>query len=159
MAPHRKEARRAFAYRSRPTETCQDIQLLSPPTRLTISTVKSDSVSSIKEAKEIPVSDLVADSHREQLLTIHKSLPPNGLDRLGQRLLREAGFEEVTVTDRSGDGRINGYGILPMNHFIRVQVIVQCKRYEESLGPSTIRDFRGAMDSRADKGLSSLPVH
>jgi restriction system protein len=131
----------------------QDVQLLSPRTSPIISATTTDSISSIKEGEEIPVTDLAEGSYREQLLTILKSLPPNGFERLCQRLLREAGFEEVTVTGRSGDGGIDGYGILPLNHFISVKVIFQCKRYEGSVGPSTIRDFRGAMDGRADKGI------
>ncbi|MCY1541063.1 Restriction endonuclease [compost metagenome] len=32
-------------------------------------------------------------------------------------------------------------------------VIFQCKRYRGSVTPSQIRDFRGAMQGRADKGL------
>jgi len=32
-------------------------------------------------------------------------------------------------------------------------VIFQCKRYKGSVSPSQIRDFRGAMQGRADKGL------
>ena len=29
----------------------------------------------------------------------------------------------------------------------------QCKRYKGSVGPSAVRDFRGAMAGRGDKGL------
>ncbi len=101
----------------------------------------------------MPVPGLGEGSYREQLLTILKSLPPAGFERLCQRPLREAGFEQVTVTGRAGDGGIDGYGILPLNHLISVKVIFQCKRYEGTVGPSTIRDFRGAMDGRADKGI------
>lgn len=32
-------------------------------------------------------------------------------------------------------------------------IIFQCKRYKGSVGASTIRDFRGAMIGRADRGL------
>ena len=34
-----------------------------------------------------------------------------------------------------------------------LQVIFQCKRYTGSVSPSQIRDFRGAMMGRADKGI------
>ena len=46
------------------------------------------------------------------LLSILLKLPPDGFERICQRLLREAGFQEVKVTGKSGDGGIDGYGIL-----------------------------------------------
>jgi restriction system protein len=36
---------------------------------------------------------------------------------------------------------------------ISFNVIFQCKRYRGSVTPSQVRDFRGAMVGRADKGL------
>jgi len=89
----------------------------------------------------------------EQTLLIVKSLPPAGFERLCQRLLRESGFEEVHVLGRSGDGGIDGQGILKINSFVSFRVLFQCKRYRESVGPATVRDFRGAMMGRAEKGL------
>jgi restriction system protein len=72
---------------------------------------------------------------------------------LCQRLLREAGFEQVSVTGRSGDGGIDGIGILQLNPFVSFKVLFQCKRYTGGVGPGMVRDFRGAMMGRADKGL------
>jgi restriction system protein len=100
-----------------------------------------------------PFSDEASGDHRSQLLALLKELPPAGFERLCQRLLREAGFEQVTVTGRSGDGGIDGDGILELNSFVSFKVLFQCKRYKESVGPSVVRDFRGAMMGRADKGL------
>jgi len=82
-----------------------------------------------------------------------KSLPASGFERLCQRLLRESGFQQVVVTGRSGDGGIDGIGILQVNPFVTFNVLFQCKRYEGSVTPSQIRDFRGAMMGRADKGI------
>jgi restriction system protein len=82
-----------------------------------------------------------------------KQLPAKGFENLCQRLLRESGFEEVNVTGRSGDGGIDGQGILKLNSFVSFRVLFQCKRYKDSVGPDTIRDFRGAMAGRAEKGL------
>lgn len=79
-------------------------------------------------------------------------LNPSAFERLAQRLLREAGFVKVEVTGRSGDGGIDGLGVLRLN-LLSFQVLFQCKRYSGSVGPSTIRDFRGAMVGRSDKGL------
>jgi restriction system protein len=67
--------------------------------------------------------------------------------------LREAGFEQVAVTGRSGDGGIDGNGVLALNAFVSFRVLFQCKRYEGSVGPGHVRDFRGAMQGRADKGI------
>jgi restriction system protein len=68
-------------------------------------------------------------------------------------LLREHGFEQVTVTGKSGDGGIDGVGILQVNKFVSFNVLFQCKKYEGSVSPSQVRDFRGAMEGRADKGI------
>jgi restriction system protein len=82
-----------------------------------------------------------------------RAISPNGFERLCQRLLRESGFETVTVTGRSGDGGIDGIGTLQINPFVSFNVLFQCKRCSGSVSPSQIRDFRGAMQGRLDKGL------
>lgn len=91
--------------------------------------------------------------HRTNLLKLIKSLPPNGFERLSQRLLRESGFQKVVVTGKTGDGGIDGVGILQVNPFVSFNVLFQCKRYQGAVTPSQIRDFRGAMLGRADKGI------
>lgn len=80
-------------------------------------------------------------------------LSPAGFERLSQRLLREAGFVQVVVTGRAGDGGIDGYGTLQVNPLVSFKVLFQCKRYKGSVSPSQVRDFRGAMAGRADKGI------
>ena len=67
--------------------------------------------------------------------------------------MREAGFQRVVVTGKSGDGGIDGHGILQMNPFLSFKVLFQCKRYRGAVVPSQVRDFRGAMMGRADKGI------
>ena len=71
----------------------------------------------------------------------------------GSASLRESGFIEVEVTGRSGDGGIDGHGIIRVGGLISLPVLFQCKRYRENIDPSIVRDFRGAMVGRADKGL------
>lgn len=105
------------------------------------------------EIEELTLPGLPDATYREQLLATMKSLSPGGFERLCQRLLRESGFEEVSVTGRSGDGGIDGHGVLELNPFVSFRVFFQCKRYDGSVGPGTVRDFRGAMAGRADKGL------
>lgn len=91
--------------------------------------------------------------YRVQLLDVLQRLSAAGFERLCQRILREAGFQQVTVTGRSGDGGIDGHGVLSVNHFVGFRVLFQCKRYTGSVGSGHVRDFRGAMQGRADKGL------
>jgi restriction system protein len=91
--------------------------------------------------------------YREEVLATMLSLPPAGFERLSQRLLRESGFTQVVVTGQSGDGGIDGFGILQINPLVSFKVLFQCKRYAKSVVPSQVRDFRGAMSGRADKGI------
>lgn len=91
--------------------------------------------------------------HRSALMSIFTSLPADGFERLCQRLLRESGFEKVQITGKSGDGGLDGIGILQVNAFVSFKVLFQCKRYLGSVTPSQVRDFRGAMMGRADKGI------
>ena len=92
-------------------------------------------------------------SWRENLLDTLQNIPPDAFERLCQRLLRESGFIEVEVTGKSGDGGIDGHGIIRLAGLISFPVLFQCKRYSGSVGPNVVRDFRGAMMGRAEKGL------
>lgn len=80
-------------------------------------------------------------------------LSPDAFERLSKRILRESGFIQVEVTGRSGDGGIDGKGIMRLSGLLSFHVIFQCKKYQGSVTASDIRDFRGAMIGRADKGL------
>jgi restriction system protein len=91
--------------------------------------------------------------YRAEVIELVLALPPDGFERLCQRLLREAGFTQVTVTGRSGDGGIDGYGTLLVNPLVSFKVLFQCKRYSGSVSPAHVRDFRGAMAGRADNGI------
>ena len=100
-----------------------------------------------------PESDETVSDHRALLLQRLLKMPAGGFERLCRRLLRESGFEKVTVTGKSGDGGIDGHGVLQMNPFVSFRVLFQCKRYAGTVGASTVRDFRGAMQGRTDKGI------
>jgi restriction system protein len=120
-------------------------------------------VSEDKRAREKPAENAVglddggeveaAEAYwKDELLAVVRGLSPDAFERLAQRLLREAGFLKVEVTGRSGDGGIDGIGVLRIN-LLSFQVLFQCKRYQGSVGAGAIRDFRGAMVGRSDKGL------
>ncbi|WOI56728.1 restriction endonuclease [Palleronia sp. LCG004] len=92
------------------------------------------------------------------LLTVLGSMAPDAFERLSQRLLREAGFTKVEVRGKTGDGGIDGLGVLRVN-LVSFQVYFQCKRWRGSVGAKEIRDFRGALQGRADKGLFITTSH
>ena len=94
-----------------------------------------------------------AENWKDSLLNVLLNIPPASFERLAQRLLRESGFVQVEVTGKSGDGGIDGKGIVRISGFLSFHILFQCKRYKGSISPSQIRDFRGAMQGRADKGL------
>jgi restriction system protein len=121
-----------------------------------IKTIRKSGLSTNKTAKqENEKNEELPDIEPQStaLLDVLKQLSPAGFERLCQRLLRESGFEKVTVTGKSSDGGIDGNGILKINPFVSFKVIFQCKRYKETVGAPQIRDFRGAMMGRADKGI------
>jgi restriction system protein len=110
-------------------------------------------------APEISTEEAVAanqpppeETWKDRLLSVLRSMSPDAFERLAQRLLREAGFIKVEVTGRSGDGGIDGLGVLRVN-LLSFQVLFQCKRYQGTVGAGAVRDFRGAMVGRSDKGL------
>lgn len=91
-------------------------------------------------------------SWKDVLLETLRGMSPAGFERLAQRVLREAGFIKVEVLGRSGDGGIDGVGVLKVN-LLSFRVLFQCKRYQGTVGAPAVRDFRGAMAGRSDKGL------
>ena len=90
---------------------------------------------------------------REKLRYVLLNMPPDAFERLTLRILRESGFTQVEVTGKSNDKGIDGKGIIRLHGIMSFHMIFQCKRYKGSVTPSEIRDFRGAMQGRADKGL------
>ena len=93
-----------------------------------------------------------APTWKELLLDILMGMEPAAFERLARRLLREAGFINVTVTGRSGDGGVDGTGVYQLS-LVSFPVVFQCKRYRGSVGPTVVRDLRGAMIGRGEKGL------
>ena len=93
-----------------------------------------------------------ANGWKSRLLAAIGDMKPDGFERLSQRLLREAGFTKVEVRGKTGDGGIDGVGVLRVN-LVSFQIYFQCKKWKSSVGAKDIRDFRGALQGRADKGL------
>lgn len=94
-----------------------------------------------------------SDTWRADLLETLRNMPPDAFERLCQRLLRESDFVGVVVTGRSGDGGIDGRGVVRLAGLINFSVAFQCKRYSGSVGPGEVNSFRGAVQGEADRGL------
>lgn len=103
------------------------------------------------EADDVPEEARSWRTKLHHVLT--REMSPDAFERLTKRLLRESGFIQVEVTGRSGDGGVDGRGIIQINGLLSFHVVFQCKRYQGSVSASQVRDFRGAMVGRADKGL------
>ena len=113
-----------------------------------------DVVSNGGEIDHVNVSDELKNiDWEDKLLAIIKAMQPDAFERLCQRLLRESGFIQVEVTGKTNDGGIDGKGVVRIGGLLSFHVIFQCKRYQGSVSSPTVRDFRGAMVGRADKGL------
>lgn len=82
-----------------------------------------------------------------------EEMSPDAFERLTQRMLRESGFVHVEVTGRTGDGGIDGKGIARINGLMSFHIAFQCKKYKGSVGAPEIRNFRGAIVGRADRGM------
>jgi len=93
------------------------------------------------------------DDWQRALLDVMKSMEASAFERLARRLLLQLGFSDVEVVGRSGDGGIDLLGTLRLNSILSFRVLAQCKRYKDTVGPGDIRNFRGAMQGRTDKGI------
>lgn len=138
------------------TEEAKTVQLTSETIAAIRANARKRKKADIFEGEfedDIEPQQSIEDTYLSETLEILKSLSPSGFERLSKRLLRESGFQRVTVTGGSGDEGIDGFGVLRINDFMSFQVYFQCKRYKDIVTPAVIRDFRGAMQGRADKGI------
>jgi restriction system protein len=123
-----------------------------------LETYRSERRSERKRQKEVAARDDAEGENGEEedwkevLLAQMLTMSPAGFERLAQRLLRAAGFINTTVTGSSGDGGIDGVGLYRPS-LVSFPVFFQCKRYRGTVGSDKVRDFRGAMAGRGDKGL------
>lgn len=88
-----------------------------------------------------------------ELSDIIKNMNPFAFERLTQRILRECGFSQVSVTKKTSDGGIDGFGKLKIGGIFTYNVAFQCKRYSGSVAASEIRDFRGSLTKNIEKGI------
>ena len=89
----------------------------------------------------------------DELLDRLMSASPKAFEHLAGALLQAAGFDDVEVTGRGGDGGIDGIGVYRPSGLISFHTAFQCKRYRGSVGSATVRDFRGSFIGRSDRGI------
>lgn len=104
------------------------------------------------EEADVEVGDGETSDWREELLAAVLAMDATAFEHLSKRLLRAAGFINTNVTGRAGDGGIDGVGVYRLS-LVSFPVFFQCKKYKGSITPDKVRDFRGAMAGRGDKGL------
>jgi restriction system protein len=116
---------------------------------------KSSKVSNLKEEEKEAEEEVdIAEKWKKATIEIiTEKMSPASFERLIQRFLREKGFSQVEITGKTGDGGVDGRGIAKINGILSFHIIFQCKRYKGKVPSSDIRDFRGAMSGRTDKGL------
>ncbi len=114
---------------------------------------KINKQTSTQENEKIINDEISEFEWKEKLLEIIKSIEPQAFEKLCQRLLREFGFINVEVTQYNNDDGIDGKGVIRLGGVMSFHVVFQAKRYKDTVSASVVRDFRGAMIGRADKGL------
>ncbi|MBU8892790.1 MAG: restriction endonuclease [Bacteroidales bacterium] len=106
-----------------------------------------------KNNTEFDDSTTEDEEHSGELLNLIKNLSPSGFEKLCKRLLTEIGIHDITITGGSGDQGIDGVGLVKLNDVVSLNIVFQCKRYKDIVSPHNVRDFRGAMQGRGEKGL------
>jgi len=104
-------------------------------------------------AQEVADTAPPEEAQELSLLGVLRELPPHGFELICGRLLREHGFEDVEVTQRSRDGGIDGYGLLRLSPFVSLRVAFQAKRYKDVVSRSAVGEFRNALLGGAEKGV------
>jgi restriction system protein len=137
------------------TASANELEKINPQEVVkTVRALAKKSGESVETGKAVTQEVAAEEEWKEKLhRLLTKNLSPAAFERLVQRLLRESGFSQVEVTGRTGDGGIDGRGIARIHGLMSFHVLFQCKRYQGSVGAPEIRDFRGAMVGRSDKGL------
>lgn len=134
----------------------KDVKTIDPKTVVKAVRDMDKKKEKVPKGKKNPEPELLPDNEywREELhQVLTNELSADAFERLIKRMLRESGFVQVEVTGKSGDGGIDGKGIIRVGGLLSFHVLFQCKKYQGSVSSSAIRDFRGALVGRADKGL------
>jgi len=107
-----------------------------------------------EDARQIELAGM--ESWQSTLKKILTKMPDKGFERLCAFIMTQNGLLATKVTGQSGDGGVDGEGMLAFDalSLIKTPVAWQCKRFEDNkVSSSKVRDFRGAVEGRAKYGL------
>ena len=127
--------------------TSQDVKAIPAQYKKLLDAEKAGKQDQPDDDSDDPVTDW-----KSELLQVVMAMSSDGFERLASRLLREAGFTELKVTGKSGDGGIDGTGIYRPS-LVSFPIYFQCKKWAKGVGSKEVRDFRGAMSGRGERGL------
>src|SRR2546430_3464004 len=105
---------------------------------------RRDSIAYTSNLNLEDVSDDYRTSFKQKVLNKLLDLSPDQFEKFAETLLKGYGFQKTEVTGRSGDGGIDGHGQLRVGLAV-VRAAFQCKRWQNSVGPKDVREFRGAI--------------
>jgi restriction system protein len=97
--------------------------------------------------------ETTSESYKEEVLRRLQSIKSDAFERFCADLLRHLGMESIEVTGGKGDRGIDGEGFLRVGPLVTTKVAFQCKRYSGAVAPKEVREFQGAIGSRAEKGI------
>lgn len=92
-------------------------------------TTEKEPIIENNESEETIEKQITKKDWKEELLEVLQNMDPYAFERLSQRLLKESGLEQVEVSGGTGDGGIDGQGVLKVN-LISFRVFFQCKKYK-----------------------------
>lgn len=115
--------------------------------------VKRNKISKKADEENFEEDSTEDEEHSGELLELIKHLSPAGFEKLCKRLLTEIGIKDIVITGGSNDKGIDGVGLVKLNDVVSLNIVFQCKRYKDTVAPHNVRDFRGAMQGRGEKGL------
>lgn len=116
--------------------------------------IQSDSPAPAEDAQQLPLPGLY--SYKEKLAKILKSMPAGGFERLCTDIMFKHGFDGPVTKGKTGDGGIDGEGMLAFGDgsLVKIKVAWQCKRFKDAtVGAQVVRDFRGSLDGKTQFGL------
>ncbi|MEP6363028.1 MAG: restriction endonuclease, partial [Balneola sp.] len=82
---------------------------------------------------------------KSHLLEALLAMPPFTFEELIGEVLRNLGFENITVTSKTGDGGIDVLGELVVAGTIKNNLCVQVKRWRNNIQRSSISELRGSL--------------
>ena len=107
------------------------------------------------EERTVDTTDNYYEKFKNQLLEAIGKMSPKKFEAFSRELLKNMNIEFTSVgVQVSNDGGIDGHGYARTSNYQTQRVVIQCKRWQGSVGSQEIDRFLGAMDKfQADYGI------